>query len=65
VVEVIIIGGGLSGFLGASCSGSVCSASVVSMSMSVVLRGGKKLRFNTAFGGSLRVTVVGTGLVDF
>jgi hypothetical protein len=43
VVEVIIIGGGLLGFLGAFCSSSVFSASVVSMSMVAVLRGVKKL----------------------
>jgi hypothetical protein len=41
VVEVIIIGGSLFGFLGASCSGSAFSASVVSVSISVVLRGAK------------------------
>jgi hypothetical protein len=40
---VITIGGGLRGFLGASCSGSAFSASVVSVPMSVVLRGAKNL----------------------
>jgi hypothetical protein len=67
VVEVtsIIIGDGLPGFLGAACLGSVFSASIVSMSMSVVLRGAKTLRVNTAFGGSLTAADVGTGLVDF
>jgi hypothetical protein len=34
------------------------------MSMSVVLRGTKKLLVNTAFGGSLTAADVGTGLVD-
>jgi hypothetical protein len=65
VVEVITIGGSLPGFLGASCSGSVYSAPVVSMSMSVVLRGMKKLQVNTDFGGSLTAVDVGTGLVYF
>jgi hypothetical protein len=49
VVEVITIGGGLPRFLGASSCGSVFSASAVSVSMPVVLRGVKKLRVNTAF----------------
>jgi hypothetical protein len=65
VVEVIITGGGLPGLLGVSCSGSAFSVTVVSVSMSVVLRGAKKLQVNTAFGGSLTDTDVGTGLVDF
>jgi hypothetical protein len=39
------------------------SAPVDSLFMSVVLRGAKKLRVNTAFGGSLIAAVVGTGLV--
>jgi hypothetical protein len=38
MVEVITIGGGLPDFLGAFCSRSVFSASVVSVSVSVVLR---------------------------
>jgi hypothetical protein len=38
---------------------------VVSASMSVVLRGAKKLRVHTAFGGSLTAADVGTVLVDF
>jgi hypothetical protein len=33
--------------------------------MSVVLRGLKKLRVNTAIGGILSAADVGTGLVDF
>jgi hypothetical protein len=33
--------------------------------MSVVLRGAKKLRVNTAFGGILTAAGTGTGLVDF
>jgi hypothetical protein len=33
--------------------------------MSVVLRGAKKLKVNTEFGGSLNVADVGTGLVAF
>jgi hypothetical protein len=41
VVEVITVGGGLLDFLGASCSSSVLSAPVVSVSMSVLLRGPK------------------------
>jgi hypothetical protein len=57
VVEVIIFGGGLPGFPKAS-------ASVVSMSMSVVQRGVKKLRAITAFGGSLTAADVGTVLID-
>jgi hypothetical protein len=43
----------------------VFSAPVVSVSMSIVLRGAKKLRVNTAFGGSLTAADVGTDLVDF
>jgi hypothetical protein len=65
VVEAITIGGALPDFLGASCSGSAFSAPVVSVSMPVVLRGGKKLRVNTTFGVSLTAADVGTGLVDF
>jgi hypothetical protein len=41
VVKLIIIGGGLSGSLGVSCSGSVFSAPVVSVSMSVVSEVGR------------------------
>jgi hypothetical protein len=59
------IGGGLHGFLGASCTGSVCTASVVSVTMSVVLRGAKKLRVNTDFGGSLTAADAGTSLLEF
>jgi hypothetical protein len=65
VAEVIIIGGGLPDFLRTSYSDSACSAPVVSVSMLVVLRGAKKLRAVTAFGGSLRAAGVETGLVDF
>jgi hypothetical protein len=65
VVEVIITGGSLLGFLGASCTGSAFCASVVSVSMSAVLRGANKLRINTDLGGSLTAAGVGTGLVDF
>jgi hypothetical protein len=65
VVEVIIIGGSLPGFLGASRSDSVFSAPIVSVPISVVLKGAKKLRVNTAFGGSLRAADVGTGSVNF
>jgi hypothetical protein len=49
VVEVITIGGGLPGFLETSCPGSVFSASVFSVSMSLVLRGAKELQVGTAF----------------
>jgi hypothetical protein len=38
VVEVITIGDGLAVFLGASCSGSVFSAPLVPVYMSLVLR---------------------------
>jgi hypothetical protein len=65
VVEVIIVGGGLPGFLEASCSGSVFSVPIVSVSTSVVLRGAKKLQINISFGGSLTAVDVGTGLADF
>jgi hypothetical protein len=59
VVEVITIVGGVPGFMGASSSGSVFFGPVVSVSMSVVLRGAKKLLVNTAFGGSLKAVVLG------
>jgi hypothetical protein len=65
VVDVITIGGDLLGFLGASYSGSVFSASVVSMSISVVLRDAKKFQVNITFGGSLTAVDVGAGVVDF
>jgi hypothetical protein len=39
IVEVITVGGGLPGFLGASCSGNAFSAPVVSVSMTAVTRG--------------------------
>jgi hypothetical protein len=64
VVEVSTTGGGLPSFLGASCPGRVFYAPVVSVSMSVVLRGAKKLRVDTAFRGSLTAPDVGTLLVD-
>jgi hypothetical protein len=62
--EVCGTGGGLPVFLGASCSDTVFSAPVVSVSMSVALRGAKKLRVNSDFGGSLTAADVGTGLVN-
>jgi hypothetical protein len=65
VVEVVTIGGGLPDFLAASYPSSAFSAPAVSVSVSVVLRGAKKLRVNTAFRGSLTAADVGTGLVDF
>jgi hypothetical protein len=65
VVEVISIGGGLRDILGAFCSSIAFSAPVVSLSVSVVLRGAKKLRVNTALGGRFRATDVGIGLVEF
>jgi hypothetical protein len=65
VVQVVIVGGALPGFLGASCSDRVFCAPVVCVSMSVVLRGAKKLRVHTAFGVSLTTVDVGTGLIDF
>jgi hypothetical protein len=65
VAEVIAIGGGLPGFLGASCSGSAFSAPVVCMSMSVVLRGAKKLWANTTFWCSLTAVDAGTVLIYF
>jgi hypothetical protein len=61
----ITIGGGLPDFLGVPYSGSVFSASSVSLSMSVVLRGAKKLQVNIAFGGSLTAVDVGTALIEF
>jgi hypothetical protein len=65
VEEVITIRGGLPDFLGASCSGGVLSVPVVFVSISVLLRGAKKMQVTTAFGGSLTVANVETGLVDF
>jgi hypothetical protein len=46
-VEVSTIGGGLLCFLTAFCSGIVCSTVVVSVSMSLILKGAKELRINT------------------
>jgi hypothetical protein len=60
-----IICGDVRDFLGASCSGSVFSVPVVAVSMSVVLRGARKLRIKTTFGGSLKAADDGTCLVDF
>jgi hypothetical protein len=65
VVEVFTIGGSLPDFLEASFSGRPFSAPSVSVSMSVVLRGVKKLRANAAFGGSLTPADVETGLSEF
>jgi hypothetical protein len=65
VVEVITIGGGLPDFLGASFSGTVFSVSVDSVSMSLVLRGAKKLRVDIALVGSLQAANFGTDTVDF
>jgi hypothetical protein len=48
VVKLISTGDGLPSFLRASCSGSVSSTLVVSVSMSVVLRGAQKFRVDTA-----------------
>jgi hypothetical protein len=64
VVEVITIGGGLPDFLGASCSGSVFSAPVVPVSMSLVLRGSTKFRVIIALIGSLTVVSFGTDTID-
>jgi hypothetical protein len=61
LIEVIIIEGCLRNLLGASCLGSRLSASVVSVSISVVLRGKKILLFKTDFGGSLSAADVGIG----
>jgi hypothetical protein len=55
VLEVITVGGSQPDFLGPFCSGNVFCAPLVSMSMSVVLRGAKKLRIKAALGGSLTV----------
>jgi hypothetical protein len=52
VVEDITNGGDLPDCLGDFCSGSAFSAPVISVFMSVVLRGAKKLWVNTAFEGS-------------
>jgi hypothetical protein len=65
VVEVTTVGGRLPDFLGVSCSGNVFTALVFSLSMSVVLRGAKELRVNTAFGGSFTTADGGSGLAYF
>jgi hypothetical protein len=64
-VKFITTGSGLPEFLGVSCSGSTLCVSVVSVTMSLVLRGVKKLRINNVFGGSLTSVDVGNDLVDF
>jgi hypothetical protein len=56
LVEDITIVGGVPGFMGASCSGIVFSAPLVSVSMLVARRGAKKL---ASFGGSLKAVVLG------
>jgi hypothetical protein len=61
MVEVITLGGGL----GASCSGRLFSVPVDSVSMSLVVRGAKKLRVITALVGSLPAADFGTDIVDF
>jgi hypothetical protein len=61
----IITGGGLPSFLGAPCTGGVFSAPVVTVSMSMVMRGAKKLRVNSAFGSTLTSADVGASFVDF
>jgi hypothetical protein len=65
VIEVLIIGGSFSGFLEDSCSDTVFSAPVVTMSMPVVLRGAKELRVTADFGGILTAADIGTCLVNF
>jgi hypothetical protein len=65
MIQIIIIGGGLPSFLGAYCSSSLFPATVVSVSMPVVLRGAKNLRVDTALGGRLTAADIGTGLVYF
>jgi hypothetical protein len=64
VVEFITIGGGLPDFLGASFPGRVFSAPVVSVSMSLVLRGAKKLRVITVLVGSLPAADFGAHIVE-
>jgi hypothetical protein len=65
VVEVITIGDGLPDFLGTSCSGRVFSVPAVSMVMSLVLTGAKKLRVGPAFGVCLTDVDIGTDLLDY
>jgi hypothetical protein len=64
-VEVITIDGSRLGVLEDSRSGSAFSAPVMSVPMSVVLSGAKKLRVIITFGGSFTVSVVGTYLFAF
>jgi hypothetical protein len=65
VVEVITVGGGLPDFLGASFSSRVLSVSEDSVSMSLVLRGAKKLRVITVLVGSLPAADFGADVIDF
>jgi hypothetical protein len=51
-------------FWGVTYSGSAFSAPVVSVFMSVILKGGEKLRVTTAFGASMTAADVATALVD-
>jgi hypothetical protein len=62
VVEVIAIGGGLPDLWEPLAPGV---DPVVSVSMPVLPRGAKKLRVDTASGGSLKATDMGTVLVEF
>jgi hypothetical protein len=62
-VEVITIRGSLPDFLGASCSDRAFSAPVVSMPMSLILRGAKKLQVGTAFVFCLTAVNIWTDLV--
>jgi hypothetical protein len=64
MIKVVSIDGGLPYYLGGSCSGTMPSAPVVSVSMSVVPRGEKKLRVNTALCESLTAAHVGSGLAE-
>jgi hypothetical protein len=64
VVEIITIGGGLSDFLGAFCSGRLFSVPGVSMSMSLFLMVAKKLRVGTVFGICLTAVDIKIDLVD-
>jgi hypothetical protein len=50
--------------LGVSCSGSAFAAPVVSVPMSLVLRGTKKLRVITVFVGNLTAADFGTYIVS-
>jgi hypothetical protein len=63
VVEVITIGGGLPDFLEASRSGRVFSVPIVSVSMSLLLKGAENLRVGAALVGSLPAADFGTDIV--